>query len=197
MLLILRVSDFNNSYIRNDGKGKFTMTAIPSSAQYSCMNGMLAEDFDGDGNLDILINGNDYGTEVSVGRYDACNGVFLKGNGKWGFNAEPILKSGWFVPGNGKALIKLTGPEGKVLIAASQNKGPLKVFSLNKNVRTIEMKPLDVSAKIIYKNGKSRIVNIDYGSSFLSQSGRFLDVDSNVVSIEIKDARGNIRKIKM
>lgn len=36
---------------------------------------MLAEDFDGDGNLDILINGNDYGTEVSVGRYDACNGI--------------------------------------------------------------------------------------------------------------------------
>ncbi len=195
--LVLQANDFNNSYIKNDGGGKFTMSALPSSAQYSCMNGMLAEDFDGDGNLDILINGNDYGTEVSVGRYDACNGVFLKGNGKWGFNTEPILKSGWFVPGNGKALIKLTGPEGKVLIAASQNKGPLKVFSLNKNVRTIEMKPMDISAKIIYKNGKSRIVNIDYGSSFLSQSGRFLNVDSNVASIEIKDARGNIRKIKM
>lgn len=58
-------------------------------------------------------------------------GLF-KGNGRWGFNAEPILKSGWFVPGNGKALIKLRDPQGKVLIAASQNKGPLKVFKLKK-----------------------------------------------------------------
>lgn len=195
--ITLKATDFNNSYIKNEGGGKFTMSALPSSAQYSCMNGMIAEDFDGDGNLDILINGNDYGTEVSVGRYDACNGILLKGNGKWGFKPESILQSGWFVPGNGKALIKLRNPQGKVLIAASQNKGPLKVFSLNKNVRTIAMKPMDVGAKIIYKNGKSRIANIDYGSSFLSQSGRFLNIDSNVSSIDIKDSGGNTRTIKM
>ncbi len=195
--LILQANDLSNSYIKNEGGGKFIMAALPSAAQYSCMNGMLAEDFDGDGNLDILINGNDYSTEVSVGRYDACNGILLKGNGKWGFTPETILQSGWFVPGNGKALIKLRDPQGKVLIAASQNNGPLKVFSLNKNVKTIKMKPLDVSAKIIYKNGKSRIVNIDYGSSFLSQSGRFLNIDINVASVKIKDAKGDIRIIKM
>ena len=43
------------------------------------INGMITDDFDGDGNLDILISGNDYGTDVSTGRYDACNGIFLKG----------------------------------------------------------------------------------------------------------------------
>ena len=123
-------------------------------------------------------------------------GLF-KGNGRWGFNAEPILKSGWFVPGNGKALIKLRDPHGKVLIAASQNKGPLKVFKLKKNINTIALQPQDVSVKMYFKNGKTRMVNIDYGSSFLSQSGRFLNVDSNVASVEIKDAKGNIRKIKM
>ena len=195
--LILQANDFNNSYIKNEGGGKFTMNTLPLSTQYSCINGMLAEDFDGDGNLDILINGNDYGTEVAVGRYDACNGIFLKGNGKWGFSPESILQSGWFVPGNGKALIKLRNPGGKVLVAASQNKGPLKVFSLRKNIITIELKPLDVSARIIYKNGKSRMANIDYGSSFLSQSGRFLNIDSGVSSIEIKNSAGNIRTIKM
>lgn len=194
--LALTANNFNNSYIKNEGDGKFTVSALPSAAQYSCMNGMLAEDFDGDGNLDILINGNDYGTEVSAGRYDACNGVFLKGNGKWAFNAESILQSGWFVPGNGKALIKLRDPQGKVLIAASQNKGPLKVFKLEKNINTIALEPQDVSAKLYYKNGKSRMVNIDYGSSFLSQSGRFLNIDSNVSSIDIKDSRGKARTIK-
>ena len=30
----------------------------------------------------LVINGNDYGTEVTTGRYDALNGLMLKGNGK-------------------------------------------------------------------------------------------------------------------
>ena len=195
--LVLQANNFSNSYIKNNGGGKFEMASLPSVAQFSCMNGMLAEDFDGDGNLDVLINGNDYGTEVSVGRYDACNGLLLKGDGKWGFTPQSILQSGWFVPGNGKALIKFKNPSGKVLIAASQNKGPLKVYSLNSSTNTIELKPSDVSAKIFYKKGKSRVSNLDYGSSFLSQSGRFLNIDTNVVSVEIKDYNGNVRTIKI
>ena len=43
---------------------------------------MIADDFDADGNLDLAINTNDYGTDVSVGRYDALNGLMLKGDGK-------------------------------------------------------------------------------------------------------------------
>ncbi|MEP6583903.1 MAG: RNA-binding protein, partial [Ginsengibacter sp.] len=187
----------SNSYIKNEGNGKFTIAALPSQAQYSCMNGMLAEDFDGDGNLDLLINGNDFSTEVSVGRYDACNGTFLKGNGKWGFTSELMAQSGWFVPGNGKALIKLKDSHDNVLIAASQNKGALKVFKLEKKTNTITFNADDISAKILYKNGKSRMVNIDYGSSFLSQSGRFLNVDNNVSSVDIKNSKGNIRTIKL
>jgi len=84
-----------------------------------------------------------------------------------------------------------------VFIAASQNKGSLKVFGLKRKITTIELKPRDMSAKLFYKNGKSRIANVDYGSSFLSQSGRFLNIDSNVVSVEIKDFKGNSRLIKM
>ena len=195
--LILTVNDLKNSYIKNLGDGKFEISPLPSAAQYSCMNGMLVDDFDGDGNLDVLINGNDYGTEVSVGRYDACNGILLKGNGQWVFTPQSILQSGWYVPGNGKALIKFQNPSGKILIAASQNKGPLKIYSLAKNTNAIKLQPMDASAKLLYKNGKSRLVNIDYGSSFLSQSGRFLNIDSNVNSVEIKDFKGNIRTVKL
>ncbi|MEO6637386.1 MAG: VCBS repeat-containing protein, partial [Ginsengibacter sp.] len=195
--LVLKANDFKNSYIKNVGGGKFEISPLPSAAQYSCMNGMLVEDFDGDGNLDVLINGNDYGTEVSVGRYDACDGILLKGNGQWGFTPQSILQSGWFIPGNGKALVKFQNSAGKVLVAASQNKGPLKIYSLTKNINAIKLQPLDASAKLFFKNGKSRLVNIDYGSSFLSQSGRFLNVDSSISSVEIKDSKGNARVIKL
>lgn len=61
---------------------------------------MLVGDYDSDGNLDVLINGNDYGTEVTVGRYDALNGLLLKGDGKGGFKPLTILESGIFIPLN-------------------------------------------------------------------------------------------------
>ena len=40
-------------------------------AQMAPLNGMVAGDVNQDGFLDIIICGNDYGTEVSTGRYDA------------------------------------------------------------------------------------------------------------------------------
>lgn len=193
--LRLEANYFSNSYVRNDGNGKFTMTPLPLNTQYSCMNGMAAEDFDEDGNLDLLVVGNDYGTDVSIGRYDACNGLMLKGNGKGGFFPLSILQSGWFVPGDAKALVKLRGTNSKCLLAASQNKDKLKVFQFKKEITCVPLQPLDVSAMIIYKNGRRQKRELYYGSSFLSQSGRFLNIDNNISTVVIKDSRGRQREI--
>jgi hypothetical protein len=156
---------------------------------------MVAEDFDGDGNIDVVINGNDYSTEVSVGRYDACNGLLLKGDGKGNFITQTILQSGVFIPGNGKALVKLRSSNGNCLLAASQNRGPLKVFELKRNIKTIPLQWSDVSAVMVYKNGNRQKRELNYGSSFLSQSGRFLNVENNVSVVEIKDSKGMVRSI--
>ena len=61
----LKATMLQSCYLRNDGNGKFTMIPLPKEAQVSALNGMVVDDFDGDGNLDVAINGNDYGTEVS------------------------------------------------------------------------------------------------------------------------------------
>ena len=191
--LKLQANDFANSYIRNDGDGKFTLSALPPATQYSCLNGMLAEDFDGDGNLDLLAVGNDYGTETSVGRYDACNGLYLKGDGKGNFFKTPILQSGWFVPGNAKALVKLRDASGKCIVVASQNKGPLKAFEWKRRTRVIPLLPEDATAILLFKDGRKQRRELYYGASFLSQSGRFLNVDSAVMSVVILDYKGHRR----
>jgi hypothetical protein len=194
-VLKLEANYFNNSFIRNDGNGKFVTSALPSSTQYSCMNGMLAEDFDHDGYLDVLMIGNDYGTDVSVGRYDACNGSLLKGNGKGEFKAMSILESGWFVPGNAKALVKFRSADGRCLLATSENKNTLKAFLYKPTVKTIAVNPLDVSAVIVLKNGQKQKKEFYYGASFLSQSGRFINIDENIASIRITDSKGNVRQM--
>ncbi len=196
-VLKLEANYFSNSLIKNVGNGSFAIVPLPLPVQYSCINGMVAEDFDGDGNLDVVINGNDYSTEVTVGRYDACNGLLLKGDGKGNFIPQTILQSGVFIPGNGKALVKLRSSNGNCLLAASENKGPLKVFALKRNIRTVPLEPYDVSVIIKYKNGNNQRREVNYGSSFLSQSGRFLNIDDNVKSVEIKDSKGQVRNMAM
>ena len=157
---------------------------------------MLVDDFDGDGNLDVAINTNDFGTDVSVGRYDALNGLLLKGDGKGGFTPLSILESGIFIPGNGKALIKLKGTDGKYLMAAAQNRAPLKVYRLKKASSSILLQPNDVMVELTYKNGKKQKRECYYGSSFLSQSSRFLSIDENVNAVSITNSKGETRQIK-
>lgn len=194
--LRLKANNLQSCYLRNDGEGRFTLIPLPKEAQISVLNGMVTDDYDGDGNLDVLINGNDYGTEVSVGRYDALNGLLLRGDGKGGFAPLSILQSGIYVPGNGKALVKLQGGNGNYLLAASQHLGQLKVFELKRKVRIIKIEPSDISALITFKNGMIQKQEFYYGSSFLSQAGRFLISDQNVVGITIKNDRGQSRNVQ-
>jgi hypothetical protein len=196
--LVLHANNFKSCYIKNNGNGKFELHPLPAMAQLGPLNGMITDDFNNDGNLDVAIAGNDYGNEVTDGRYDALNGVVLLGDGKGNFRAETILHTGLFIPGDAKALIKLRGTGDNYLLAVSQNRGPLKLFNhKNPNQKLLPIQSSDISALLIYTDGKKQKREIDYGSSFLSQSGRFLSVDSNIVSVEIKDTKGKTRKISL
>ncbi len=193
--LRLKVNQSASCYIRNDGNGKFTMIPLPMQAQISALNGMIADDFDGDGNLDILINGNDYGTEVAIGRYDALNGLLMKGDGKGNFKPLSILQSGIFIPGDGKALVKLISVNGNYLAVATQYRGPLKAFELKRQVKTLKISPDDISAMISYKDGSTQKEEFSFGSSFLSQSGRFMLVSPGMTAAVIRSADGKTRTV--
>jgi len=193
----LKANMLQSCYLQNNGNGKFTMTPLPIEAQISQLNGMVVDDFDGDGNLDVAISGNDYGTDVTTGRYDAFNGLILKGDGKGHFKSLTLQQSGVYIPGDGKALVKLLGAKGNYLLAASQNKDALKVFELKRPVQTIKLQPLDVYAIIRYKNGKIGKQEFYNGTSFLSQSGRFFNVDKTMESVIITDSYGHSRKIQI
>jgi hypothetical protein len=191
--LRLQANILQSCYCRNDGAGKFTLIPLPREAQVSAVNGMVADDFDGDGNADVLINGNDYGTEVGTGRYDALNGLLLKGDGKGNFFPRSIQESGIYIPHDGKALVKLMSAAGDYLIAASQHQDVLKLYRMKRKVKNLRINPDDVSAIVTDKNNKTSKEEFYYGNSFLSQSSRFIVVDSNVQSVTIKNARGALR----
>jgi hypothetical protein len=136
------------------------------------------------------MTGNDYGTEPSVGRYDALNGLLLKGDGKGNFDPLSIEQSGIFIPGNGKALVEFSGPDGETRVAASQNRGDLKLYSLKHAQPLIPVKDKATEFTISLNNGKKRKQEIYYGSSFLSQSGRFIKKTKQVTGILKKRENG-------
>lgn len=195
--LVLQANDFAHALFRNIGGGKFEIIPLQATAQFSCLNGMIARDVDNDGNLDLVINGNDYGTEVSVGRYDACNGLVLRGDGNGHFSPLSILQSGIFIPGNGKALASLRNNKGQWLIAASQNRDSLKVFAGKANVRIIPVNSDDVAAMLSLPNGKTQRVELNYGASFYSQSARFITIGDVISACSIINATGVVRSVPL
>ena len=192
----LSANYFKSAYIENKGNGRFSILPLPAMAQLAPLNGMVAEDVNADGFMDLLICGNDFGTELSTGRYDALNGLILLGNGKGEFKNVPFEKSGLYIPGNAKALVKLKGPGNAYLLAASQNRSFLKIFKKqNDYTRLIPVQPSDNAAYYKLQNGQTRKEEFYYGNSFLSQSSRFIAIDSTIGSIKIVNNAGQRRDI--
>lgn len=188
---------FSSSLIRNNGNGTFTMAALPDVAQYSVINGIVTDDFDGDGNLDICMNTNDYGTEPGNGRHDALNGLILKGDGEGGFTPLSILQSGIYISGNGKGMAKLKGANNNYLMAATQNHGPLQIYKCKQSAKLVLAEPGDVFAILEFANGKKQKTECYYGSSFLSQSSRFFSIPQNVRSCTITGIQGKTRNVSL
>jgi hypothetical protein len=78
-----------SSVFINNKNGTFTSKSLPIQAQLSSMYGIAAEDFDKDGNTDILMGGNFYQSKPETGIYDASYGTMLKGDGKGNFISLP------------------------------------------------------------------------------------------------------------
>jgi hypothetical protein len=187
-----------SSYIENKGNGHFEMKALPLQAQAAPVYGMMSEDVDGDGNLDILLAGNDYGMDPYTGRNDAFMGLCLKGDGKGNFNPLTIAQSGFFVPGDGKALAKIHDAKNNDLYIATQNQDSVMVYAKStstKNTKWINLQPEDFSAEIIYKNGNKKHVEFYYGNTYLTQSSRKLELTSNIDEVIVVDFKGSKREI--
>jgi hypothetical protein len=68
---------------------------------------------------------------------------------------------------------------------------------MTQQAELLKINPDDISAVKSFKNGNSQKEEFYYGTSFLSQSGRFITVNKNIVSIRITDRKGNVRDIKL
>ncbi|NOT73312.1 MAG: VCBS repeat-containing protein [Cyclobacteriaceae bacterium] len=121
----LKANTFATSLLLNDGKGKFTIEALPMEAQLSIVFAILIDDLDKDGNSDILLGGNLYKTKPEVGRYDASYGTFLKGDGKGKFTTVPNHESGLLIDGEVRDIKKIKVGKDDMLVISRNNDTPV------------------------------------------------------------------------
>ena len=139
--LHLMATDMLSTVFLNDGKGHFTAKPLPMLAQTAPINAIIPMDLDGDGRLDLVCAGNNWGAEVETARYDAGTGLVLRGDGKGGFTPMPIVASGLFAWGNVKDLALLrTGPTKDPLIVVANNNDVLQAFAKKRAVSGLSMR---------------------------------------------------------
>jgi len=115
-----QIKSFASIYLENNSDG-FKMHALPNLAQTSCINKILVEDYNNDGNLDALIAGNLHASEVETPRNDAGVGLLLLGNGKGELTPMPAKESGLLISGDVKDLVEIKIQGNNYLIAAKNS----------------------------------------------------------------------------
>ena len=143
----------------------------------------MIKDFNDDGLDDLLLVGNDYGSEIGMGRYDASNGLVLINNGTEFDPLKPGI-SGFLSSGDAKSSVYLVS-QNQGIVIVGQNRGPIKAYKLNNYAQPIlNLENLENYAEI-YEDGEMYRKEFYYGNSFLSQSSRKVQISSKVDSVNI------------
>lgn len=117
---------FASSVFLNRGD-HYEVRALPAAAQLAPVFGLAVGDYDGDGAEDLFLAQNWSASEPFSGRNDAGRGLWLRGDGRGGFQAD--LNGGVAVYGDGRgaALADFDG-DGRVDLAVGQNGAATKLF---------------------------------------------------------------------
>ncbi|MEZ5057404.1 MAG: VCBS repeat-containing protein [Saprospiraceae bacterium] len=127
--IVLNVKTTESSIFINNGDS-FIRKALPALAQIAPIKQILVRDFTGDGNLDVLTCGNDYGTDVETGRYDASNGTLLQGDGKGNFKPIPNRHHSFWASREARDMAILNRGNQKPLVVVANNSDRLQYFEI-------------------------------------------------------------------
>jgi enediyne biosynthesis protein E4 len=124
--------NYLQSAILWNNNGSLELQALPVEAQLSPVFGIVAEDIDEDGKIDIWLGGNFYELKPQVGRHNASRGVFLKGKSDKSFISVPVKESGIKVEGEVRDAGIIQSNGSKDLIVG-RNNAKVLLFEKRKN----------------------------------------------------------------
>ena len=90
----LKAVEIRSCLFLNNGNGTFKKVSLPNDCQAAPVNQIIARDFDGDRNTDLLMLGNSNQNFYEYGNIDGLHGVLLNGDGKGNFTVVPYNQCG-------------------------------------------------------------------------------------------------------
>lgn len=175
------VTTLDSGVMINDGKGAFAFKPLPHLGQISPGFGCALVDVDADTRPDLVLVNNFFGPQSETGRYDGGMGWVLRGKGDGTFEEVWPKRSGFLVPGDGKALcVGDLNDDQRPDLLASQNNGPVLGFynqcrgnkPLAVRLRGGAGNPTAAGAVVTVRlsDGKSQTQEIYAGGGYLSQN---------------------------
>jgi enediyne biosynthesis protein E4 len=125
---VLEADLFASGVALNRGNGTFDLQPLPVEAQFAPIYAVLADDFDRDGHVDLLVGGNFDGVPPVLGRYDASYGLLLRGGGDGRFAAVDMEESGVVIDGQVRHMAFLRRANGGRLIVVARNNDELQLL---------------------------------------------------------------------
>ena len=112
-------------FLNTEG-GKFEFEPLPIQAQYGPVYEIAVSDFNADGNIDMLLFGNNDYFKLRLGKYDANYGTLLAGDGKGHFDYIDQLRSGLKVKGAVRSTLLIDN-----LLLLGINEAKMKAYKIS------------------------------------------------------------------
>ena len=127
--ITLKAGQLASLLFENTGDNTFAIHLLPVAAQFGPVKDILATDFDRDGHIDILLTGNENGSNYRFGNYDGLNILCLRNTGKLGlgFESLPYADSGISLEKQGRSLGLIKIRDSNVVMSL-ENQGRLRFF---------------------------------------------------------------------
>lgn len=130
---IMSQSNMGESIIAiNEGDGEFKTKKLPDWVQLSCVCGITCTDLNNDGNLDLILGGNNFEFKPQYSRLDANYGSVLLGNGAMDFEWQSYERSGFYIRNEIKHIAQFKDKNGKTFIITAINDDKPKIYTLEK-----------------------------------------------------------------
>ncbi len=125
----LYVTELSTVYLENQGS-KFEIRPMPLEAQISPVFALEVADFNGDGNMDVLLAGNQSQIRIRLGLIDANYGSIFLGDGQGNFEYLNQSETGLKITGDAKS-VQMMSINGKQHLVFGINNSPAQVYKMN------------------------------------------------------------------
>ena len=112
---LLEANHLESTYFENTEAG-FVPQAMPRIAQSFPVYAQLVTDVNADGNLDVILGGNQSKSRIRIGKVDAGLGLVLLGDGTGHFTPLSLEESGLVIKGDIKSIVDLRIGNNKILV---------------------------------------------------------------------------------